>query len=199
MKLNKFFCALISLVWLAMSFHVAVAAEIKIATGSKSGVYYPVGAAVSQLLKAKGINISAIPTAGSEQNVGMLLQGKADFAIVQSDVLYMMSQAEPDEPYFKYKESVETLRGLAALFPEHTQILVRADSDITGILQLVDKQLYVGKIGSGTHKNATDILSSFGIDKNDYIPYSHDISAKKAVEFLLERKLDAIFDTSGEL
>ena len=190
---------MISLTWLAMSFHVAVAAEIKIATGSKSGVYYPVGQAISQLLKAKDIDVGVLSTAGSEKNVDMLLQGTADLAIVQSDVLYMMSRANPDESYFKYKEPVKALRGLAALFPEHTQILVRADSDITGVLQLVDKQLYVGKSGSGTYKNATDILSSFGISKNDYISYARDISAKKAIELLLEGKLDAVFDTSGEL
>nr|VFK60209.1 MAG: NMT1-like family protein [Candidatus Kentron sp. TUN] len=96
--------------------------------------------------------------------------------------------------------------GLPRYFPEHTQILVRADSDITGILQLVDKRLYVGKVGSGTHKNATDILSSFGIGKNDYnnksvpdLPDVHNISARKAIELLLEGKLDAVFDTSGEL
>nr|VFK15431.1 MAG: TRAP transporter solute receptor, TAXI family [Candidatus Kentron sp. LPFa] len=199
MKCSKLFCVLISLVWLAMSPHIVIAAEIKIATGSKSGVYYPVGQAVSQLLKAKDIHIGVISTAGSEQNVDMLLQGAADLAIVQSDVLYMMSQAKSDESYFKYKDPVKTLRGLAALFPEYTQILVRADSDITGILQLVDKQLYVGKVGSGTYKNATDILSSFGIEKNDYMPYAYDISEKGAVEFLLDGKLDAVFDTSGEL
>nr|VFK57305.1 MAG: NMT1-like family protein [Candidatus Kentron sp. TUN]VFK65445.1 MAG: NMT1-like family protein [Candidatus Kentron sp. TUN] len=76
MKSIRFFCAMISLAWLAMSLHVAIAAEIKIATGSKSGVYYPVGQAVSQLLKVKGIDIGVIPTAGSEQTWTCYFKGQ---------------------------------------------------------------------------------------------------------------------------
>lgn len=57
-------------------------------TGTTGGTYYPVGVALATLSKVKlqpthGINISAINSAGSAENIRLIREGEAQFAIVQ--------------------------------------------------------------------------------------------------------------------
>lgn len=57
------------------------------ATGTTGGTYYPVGVAVATLTKVKlapstGISLSAINSAGSAENVKLLRENQAQFAIL---------------------------------------------------------------------------------------------------------------------
>src|SRR6056297_2806856 len=59
-----------------------------LATASTGGTYYPVGVAISTLTKVKlepkqKIGMSAISSAGSGENVKLIRDGEAQFAILQ--------------------------------------------------------------------------------------------------------------------
>ena len=59
-----------------------------LATATTGGTYYPVGVALSTLVKVKlqpkeKINLSAINSAGSGENIKLLRENEAQFAILQ--------------------------------------------------------------------------------------------------------------------
>ena len=59
-----------------------------LATASTGGTYYPVGVAISTLVKVKlepgqGIGMSAVSSAGSGENIRLLRDNEAQFGILQ--------------------------------------------------------------------------------------------------------------------
>jgi TRAP transporter TAXI family solute receptor len=67
---------------------VAEARTYRLATASAGGTYYPVGVALATLIKVKlttahGIGMEAINSAGSEENIYLLRDNEAQFAILQ--------------------------------------------------------------------------------------------------------------------
>ena len=72
----------------ASSLQVHAAGDYLLATASTGGTYYPVGVALSTLVKVKlqptqKINMSAINSAGSGENIKLLRENEAQFAILQ--------------------------------------------------------------------------------------------------------------------
>ena len=75
----------------AVTFGTATHAEeasYVLATASTGGTYYPVGVALSTLVKVKlepgqKIGMSAISSAGSGENIRLLRENEAQFAILQ--------------------------------------------------------------------------------------------------------------------
>ena len=83
----------IALVWVMLTglfcaTRVLAAGDYVLATASTGGTYYPVGVALSTLVKVKlrpanKINLTAINSAGSSENVRLLREKEADFALMQ--------------------------------------------------------------------------------------------------------------------
>ena len=72
----------------ASSLQVHAAGDYLLATASTGGTYYPVGVALSTLVKVKlqptdKINMSAINSAGSGENIKLLRDNESQFAILQ--------------------------------------------------------------------------------------------------------------------
>ena len=196
-------------------------ADMKIATASKEGVYYPVGEAIAKILAAEepAIKVEVVPSEGSVDNIGKLLKdGEFDLAIIQSDVLKRAKEIATEKPdpdtlsasekeLYAYREEIDQIRSLMALFPEYVQIVVRKDSGIRSLLKLHGKKIYLGKPKSGTRYNAGDILSFLEIDTGDYEDVmevdGREIDTATAKQLLTQERPDgsyaveAVFSTSG--
>ena len=91
MRIRQFMFVIAAVAMLLGPITTAEAAEERnylLATASTGGTYYPVGVALSTLVKVKlqptqKINMSAINSAGSGENVKLLRDGEAQFAILQ--------------------------------------------------------------------------------------------------------------------
>ncbi len=176
--------------------------EMIILTGSLTGVYYPAGQAVSDIFKDINVASRVVPTDGSLENLDLLAKGKADLAVVQSDILYLIQNAAPGSDLYKYRPLLRNLYGIASLFPEYTQIMVRRDSKIHHIQHLANRRIYIGKKGSGTRKNAIALLNASGMggyQGEDFQITSADATTQQALEMLRKGQIDAVFATSGEL
>ena len=73
-----------------------------LATASTGGTYYPVGVAIATLTKVKlqpgqKIGMSAISSAGSGENVRLLREGEAQFAILQGLYGYYAATGTGDQ------------------------------------------------------------------------------------------------------
>ena len=146
-----------------------------LSTASTGGTYYPVGVAIATLTKVRlepstGIGMSAISSAGSGENVRLLREGEAQFAILQGLFGYYAATGtgpvEADGPQ-------EHLRSVALLWPNVEHFVVSNEHVETGtfsdFLKIKGMSAALGAQNSGTIGSNDAILSNFGIDlQNDF-------------------------------
>ena len=168
--------------------------EYTIATGSKSGAYYSVGEALDKVLKSKypDVTIKVIETEGSVDNIQMLKEGKVDMALVQSDIAHYAKYGEA--MYVGPNNRVSNIQGMATLFPEIVQFIVRRDSFISKLSDLAGKKLAVGGKNSGTRYNVEQILGEEGI-LNQVTCIS--IDTKDAINAIEKGEIDGFVFTSA--
>ena len=166
---------------------------INIATGGTAGTYYPLGGALADVLNKNvpGANASAQSTGASVANVNLLKEGKVDIAFIQNDIAYY---AVNGTEMFKDKK-VESLKGLATLYPETIQIVTTAKTGIKSLADLKGRKVAVGAAGSGTEANARQILGIAGITYQDIkVQY---LSFGEAASALKDGNVDVAFVTAG--
>ena len=160
---------------------------LNIATGGTAGTYYPLGGALAEILN-QIINSSyaaAQSPVASVANVNMLKDGSVDIAFIQNDIAYYAANGKE---MFK-DNKVDSLRGLAALYPETIQFVTTQDKGIKTIADLKGKKVAVGASGSGAEANARQILEAYGITYNDIdVQY---LSFGEAVDALKDGNVDA--------
>ncbi len=155
-----------------------------IATATPGGTYYPVGVAIATLinmkLAKKGITATAITSAGSGENVRLLKDKEADFAILQG-----LFGAMAYNGTGVYKKPQKYFYSVTALWQnvEHFSLLskyVKTGNimDLKGL----NERFSIGKRGSGTEGSGRTILSALGIKvgkdiKPVYLGYNASIDA----------------------
>ncbi len=141
-----------------------------LATASTGGTYYPVGVAIATLTKVKlqptmQIGMSAINSAGSGENIKLLRDNEAQFAILQGLYgYYAWNGKGPLEQEGPQKE----LRSVTMLWQNVEQFLVLADKAKTGTIadlkEMKGERMSFGKKNSGTIGSNRFLLKNLGID-----------------------------------
>ncbi len=159
-----------------------------LATASKGGTYYPVGEALATLTKVKlqptkNMSLSAIVTAGSKENIKLLAENKAQFAILQGLYgYYAWNGVGPIATEGPQKE----IRSITMLWKNVEQFIVLKERAKTGniadMAELKGAKVSLGKKGSGTIGSNTIILNNLNIDINSiydlvYAGYGESINA----------------------
>lgn len=161
----------ISMPFLAVTMSQAAAGgDYLLATASTGGTYYPVGVALSTLVKVKlqpshKINLSAINSAGSGENIKLLRDNEVQFAILQGLYgSYAWNGIGPLEKEGPQKE----LRSVTMLWQNVEHFVVKSEYAKTGtmadIAAVKGKPAGFGKKNSGTIGSNRKILSNLGID-----------------------------------
>lgn len=167
--------------------------ELKIFTGGTGGVYYPIGTKLADMINkySEGrITASAQTSGASVANARALAAGDANMVFIQNDIAYYAYKGI----YMFNGSPVTVIRGVAALYPEVVQIVVRADSGIRTIYDLAGKRVAVGAAGSGTAVEAELILRAAGVwDK--IAPQYLDFA--QAADALKLGQVDAAFVVAG--
>ena len=168
---------------------------INVLTGGTSGVYYPLGVALSKIYtdKMPGSRPSVQATKGSVENLILLQQGKGEIAFTLGDAL-AFGWAGDTEAGFKGK--LDKLRGIAAIYPNYIQVVASKESGIRTLADLKGKRLSVGAPKSGTELNARAVLTAAGLkyadlSKIEYLPFA------ESVELMKNRQLDATLQSAG--
>ncbi|MEM8854364.1 MAG: TAXI family TRAP transporter solute-binding subunit [Pseudomonadota bacterium] len=163
-------CALALGASLVASPAAAQSEDYLLATASTGGTYYPVGVALATLVKVKlqpkhGINMSAINSAGSGENVALLRDKEAQFAIIQG--LFGAYAAQGTGPLAEQGPQ-ENLRSISMLWPNVEHFVVKSDyvdsGTITDIKGLEGKTVSMGRQNSGTIGSNDTILGNLGYD-----------------------------------
>jgi hypothetical protein len=144
-----------------------------LATATTGGTYYPVGVALATLTKVKlepteNVSMSAISSAGSGENIKLLRENQAQFAILQA--LFGawaakgtgMLEAEGPQPH---------LRSISMLWVNVEHFVVTNDMAKTGTIDDLKEfngaPFSIGARNSGTEGSGRTILQGLGIDPDE--------------------------------
>ena len=143
-----------------------------LATASTGGTYYPVGVALATLTKVKlqpkeKIGMSAINSAGSGENIKLLRENEAQFAILQGLYgHYAMTGSGPLEADGPQQD----LRSVTMLWQNVEQFIVKNDhvksGNVNDLLEMKGMAMALGKKNSGTIGSNEALLSGLGLDIN---------------------------------
>jgi hypothetical protein len=176
---------------------VAAKAEqfITVLTGGTSGVYYPMGVAMTKLFtdKIKDSRPSVQATKASVENLNLLQQGRGELAFALGDAVALAWKGDADAGF---KSKLDKLRGVGAIYPNYIQIVASKESGIKTLADLKGKRLSVGAPKSGTELNARAILEAAGmtykdLGKVEYLPFG------ESVDLMKNRQLDATLQSAG--
>ena len=164
--------------------------SLRFVTGGESGTYYAFGSVIAQHASNNaGVKVVGLSGNGSQANVQELVDGTADFAFCQSDV---MAYAYNGTNLFESK--VEGFSTVAALYMEQVQI-VTTNPAIKTVADLAGKSVSIGAPGSGVYFNAIDVLSAYGLTENDIKPTYQSFG--DSADALKNGQIDAAFIVAG--
>jgi hypothetical protein len=168
---------------------------INVLTGGTSGVYYPLGVAMSQLF-GKAIpnaKVSVQSTKASVENLNLLEAGRGELAFTLGDSL---SDAWKGNADAGFKAPLKKLRAVAGIYPNYVQIVASADSGIRTLADLKGKRISVGAPKSGTELNARAVLKAAGLTYNDFAKVEY-LPFGESVELMKNRQLDVTLQSAG--
>jgi TRAP transporter TAXI family solute receptor len=168
---------------------------INVLTGGTSGVYYPLGVALSEIYAEKipDVRTQVQSTKASVENLNLLQQGKGEIAFALGDSVKLAWEGSKEAGF---PGKLDKLRGIAAIYPNFIQIVASEQSGIETLQDLKGHSLSVGAPKSGTELNARAIFEAAGmsyedLSKTEYLPFGD------SVELIKNRQLDATLQSAG--
>jgi len=168
---------------------------INVLTGGTSGVYYPLGVALSDIYGKgiEGARTQVQATKASVENLNLLQAGRGEIAFALGDSVQLAWEGNSEAGY---PGKLDKLRGIGAIYPNYIQIVASQESGIKSLADLKGKSLSVGAPASGTELNARAIFKAAGMSYEDlgkveYLPFA------ESVELIKNRQLDATLQSAG--
>ena len=127
---------------------------ITLATGQRGGVYDQFGAAYASRLERIGLRTRLVQTAGSLENLQLLLRGEVDVAFVQGGTYPLVADPEGK------------IRGIAAVYFEPLWVFHAGGHALRSLSELAGRRISIGLPASGTEAVATALLRAHGIEAN---------------------------------
>ncbi len=171
--------------------------KLLIGSGDTAGSYSAAATAIARVVNDSaddaGLDVADAPTAGSIANVDGVLSGELAFGLAQGDVAHRAVQGLG---HWEGKGPQRELRSVFTLFTEVVTVVATRDSGVFTTGQLVGKRIDIGHAGSGSRRNAIDVLDALGVDWRSGTTV-HEQTADDRSKMYLGGELDAFFLTAG--
>ena len=168
--------------------------RISIATGNTGGVYYVLGGAFAEAVSAATsgkLKATAAETGASVQNIQQVIAGNYQVAFSLAD-----TAADAANGTGSFAGTPQPIRALARLYPNFSQVVVRADADVTTLAELRGKRVSTGSPKSGTEVIANRMLAAAGLNPDtDLAAQRLDIGT--SVDGMKDGTIDAMFFSGG--
>lgn len=166
--------------------------NIFIATGPTSGVYYPMGGGMADILTkyVPGLNATAGTTAGSIANLQLMMSGNAQVALSMADASWDAYKGQE-----KFQDKPVPVRALMVLYPNRVHVVTVEGTGINKFADLKDKRVSTGAVNSATEVMAARLLEAYGMSVKDII--RERLDPGKSGDAIKDRKLDAFFWVGG--
>lgn len=174
-----------------------IASLVTLSSGYPSGVYYAVGNSICRLFnlniqknKTKCILLSS---EGSISNIVSLSLGNTDLAIAQADWVH---HSYNGTSIFQSSTPNQSIRALFSLYNENLIIVVKKDSGINNINDLIGKRVNIGPAGSGIRATMEEIMAIKSWDIKKFSNAS-EYPISEQVQRLCSSKIDAAIFITG--
>ncbi len=168
--------------------------RITIATGNTGGVYYVLGGGFAEAVSAAtggNLKATAAETGASVQNVQQLVAGNYQVAFSLAD-----TAADAVNGSGAFAGSPQPIKALARLYPNFSQVVVRADAGIKTLADMRGKRVSTGSPKSGTEVIANRMLQAAGLSpETDLAAQRLDIGT--SVDGMKDGTIDAMFFSGG--
>lgn len=168
---------------------------INVLTGGTSGVYYPLGVALSEIYAdgIEGSRTQVQATKASVENLNLLAQGSGEIAFALGDSVALAWKGDSEAGF---PAPLTNLRAIAAIYPNYIQIVAEAESGATTLADLSGMSLSVGAPASGTELNARAIFAGAGMSYEDlgrieYLPFA------ESAELIKNGQIQATLQSAG--
>ncbi|MBX7145710.1 MAG: TAXI family TRAP transporter solute-binding subunit [Alphaproteobacteria bacterium] len=203
-------CFILSAVPIYMAWSQITGQDIKffrIGTGASGTSFFPLGGIIALAISnppgsrectqnlacsVPGLIAVAQTSKGSISNIEGLTTKQFESGLSQSDIALWAFQGEK---LFQDKGVISKLRAIASIFQETVHIFVRADSNISSIMQLKGKKISIGEQNSDSYLTSKLILEAYNLTEPLItLDYSN---AKAGLDKLQSKEIDAIFILGG--
>ena len=167
--------------------------NIFVATGPTTGVYYPLGGGIADVLTKylPGLNATAGTTDGSVANLLLISQGRADVGLSMADASFDAFKGQD-----KFKDRKVDVRALMVLYPNRMHVVTTEGSGINKVSDLKGKRVSTGAPNSATQVMAYRVLEAYGLDPEKDIVRER-LDPGKSADAIKDKKLDAFFWVGG--
>jgi TRAP transporter TAXI family solute receptor len=190
------------LVAVGMILPADAAYRVNLATATTGGAYYPIGNTMAQIwsTKLEGVRASAQATAGTPQNVELMMNDEVQIGIGQNGICYYAyngTDIYAGKPGFPNKN----LRGMFTLYPNAMQWVVKKNSNLKSVADLKGKRIVPGQVASATEINSREMLAAYGLN---YLPDQGEITVRaeylgynEAADQMKNEQIDATHIAGG--
>jgi uncharacterized protein len=166
--------------------------RITIATGNSGGVYYVMGGGLAKLISDNTkLKATAAETGASVQNIQQLAAGDYDMAFSLADTA---ADAVAGKGAFEGKP--QQVKALTRLYPNYTQVLVRADSGINSVSDMRGKRISTGSPKSGTEVIAQRLLTAAGLNPETDVQ-AQRLDLAKTADGMKDGSIDGLVWSGG--
>jgi len=166
--------------------------RLSIATGGSGGVYQVYGAGLAEVMSEDlpDSPTTAETTSASVDNLLLVANGDSDVAFTLADTA--IDAVNGDESF----DRKEPLLALGTLYPNITQVVVKADSGIKSITDLKGKTVSVGSPNSGTEVIALRLFEAAGLDPDEDLS-KRGLGVGESAQAIRDGSIDAFFWSGG--
>ena len=161
--------------------------KVLLGTATKGGGFQLFGQNLVEVINATdpSLQVNAIATKGSKENLTLLEQGKIDIGLVEGNAAHQALAGIGRAP--------AGLKVLAVMYPNPGMFVVRADSPYQSIQDLKGKAVAFGTPASGLYILAGDVLGGLGLTTDrDFEQVLLD-KAADGPRLVLENKVEALW------
>ena len=195
---------LIALLFVLASWHAEAASSqpimqkfLAMGTASTSGVYYPVGKSLCELVN-KGrlqelIRCLAYSTGGSEYNIQAVLSGELSLGITRTDLAYDAYHGKGD---FAVRGPAPSLRQVFTLYDEPVVVIVKRTAGISRFEDIAGKRVNIGNRGSSQRGIVRMIMDAAKLRNEDFSSY-RELTTTEMGDAFCKGEVDVISQALG--
>jgi TRAP transporter TAXI family solute receptor len=196
MRLHRLRISCLALVWVLLLpgilWNTSTAADtaptkVVLGTATKGGGFQLYGENLAAVINAadSSLQVEAIATRGSKQNLPYLEEGKIDIGLVEGNAARQALQGIGRPP--------ANLKVLSVMYPNPGMFVVRADSPYQRIEELKGKPIAFGTRASGLRILVGDILDGIGLKPDRDFEQVILEKAADGPRLVLEKKVEALW------